>query len=266
MKKVVLQAHRGVSTDCPENTMSAFRAAVSQGYGVIELDPKFTKDGRCVALHDRTVNRTGRRRDGRPLPEKLPIAEMTLEEARELEFGSWFSPAFAGEALPLFSEALALSRDSGVPLKVDNVIETFTPELRGVLFDEIRQAGLADRIGVTCTTPDFVRETARALPGATIHYDGFVDEASLEAVSRELEGSPLCVWLRFDNRATSWNKNPPVSAESAALAHRFGRLGVWILSEPEELEKAVRAFGADIVETTGSLKPGGKKPAGEALE
>ena len=76
----------------------------------------------------------------------------------------------------------------------------------------------------------------------------------LEAADLAL--SALCVWLRFDNRATAWNKNPPVSAESAALAHRFGKLGVWILSEPAELEEALRAFGADIVETTGSLKPG----------
>ncbi|MBO4886082.1 MAG: hypothetical protein J5602_12290 [Clostridia bacterium] len=255
MKRAVLQAHRGVSTDCPENTMSAFRAAVSQGYGIIELDPKFTKDNRCVVLHDRTVNRTGRRRDGRALPDGLQVAELTLEETRALEFGSWFSPTFAGEAMPLFGEALALSRASGVPLKVDNVIETFTDEQRSILFDEIRRADLANRIGVTCTTPDFVRETVSALPGVTIHYDGFVDEASLEAVSKELGGSALCVWLRFDNRATAWNKNPPVSAESAALAHRFGSLGVWILSEPSELEKALRLFDADIIETTGSLKP-----------
>ena len=100
-----------------------------------------------------------------------------------------------------------------------------------------------------------MRETVRALPGATIHYDGFVDEASLEAIAAQLNGSPLCVWLRFDNRMTAWNKNPPVTEASAALAHRFGKLGVWILSEQAELETALRLFDADIVETTGSLKP-----------
>ena len=34
-----LQAHRGVSTDAPENTMAAFRMAVEQGYDIIEFDP-----------------------------------------------------------------------------------------------------------------------------------------------------------------------------------------------------------------------------------
>ena len=55
-----LQAHRGVSTDYPENTMAAFREAVSQGYDVIEFDPKFTRDGEIVVLHDWSLNRTGR--------------------------------------------------------------------------------------------------------------------------------------------------------------------------------------------------------------
>ena len=255
MKKAILQAHRGVSTDCPENTMSAFRAAVEQGYGVIELDPKFTKDNQCAVLHDWTVNRTGRRRDGGELPENLPVAELTLAETHELEFGSWFSPAFFGEEMPLFGDVLALSRASGVPLKVDNVIERFTSEQRGIVFDDIRRAGLAGSIGITCASPLSVREAVEALPGVTIHYDGYADEASLEAVARELRGNDLCVWLRFDNRATSWNRNPPVSPESAELAHRFGRLGVWILSERGELESAVQLYGADVVETTGSLKP-----------
>ena len=31
-----LQAHRGVSTDYPENTMPAFAGAVEQGYDIIE--------------------------------------------------------------------------------------------------------------------------------------------------------------------------------------------------------------------------------------
>ena len=40
-----LQAHRGVSTEYPENTMASFEAAVLQGYDVIELDPNYTADG-----------------------------------------------------------------------------------------------------------------------------------------------------------------------------------------------------------------------------
>ena len=44
---MILQAHRGDSKRFPENTMSAFNAAYNEGYGIIELDMKFTKDGKC---------------------------------------------------------------------------------------------------------------------------------------------------------------------------------------------------------------------------
>ena len=58
---VALQAHRGVSTDAPENTFAAFEAAVKQGYDIIELDPKFTLDNQCVILHDKNLKRTAGR-------------------------------------------------------------------------------------------------------------------------------------------------------------------------------------------------------------
>ena len=43
---MLFQAHRGVSTEYPENTIPAFAAAAWQGYQVIELDPTFTADGK----------------------------------------------------------------------------------------------------------------------------------------------------------------------------------------------------------------------------
>lgn len=42
--KTKLQAHKGVASECPENTMSAFRCAAVQGYDVIELDLEYTSD------------------------------------------------------------------------------------------------------------------------------------------------------------------------------------------------------------------------------
>ena len=49
---VRLQAHKGVECEYPENTMPSFRAAVEQGYEMIELDVRATKDDRFVLLHD----------------------------------------------------------------------------------------------------------------------------------------------------------------------------------------------------------------------
>ena len=57
-KRVLAIAHRGASGYAPENTLAAFRRAVSLGVTFIETDLQLTRDAHFVALHDETVNRT----------------------------------------------------------------------------------------------------------------------------------------------------------------------------------------------------------------
>ena len=51
-------AHRGDSTNAPENTLAAFELAIEAGASAVELDIRCTADGQVVAMHDRTVDRT----------------------------------------------------------------------------------------------------------------------------------------------------------------------------------------------------------------
>lgn len=73
-------AHKGGSG--PENTLAAIRRAKGHQCRVVEVDLEFTMDGHPVLLHDHSVDRTSNG-TGR-------IGEMTLEEVRRLDFGSWF--------------------------------------------------------------------------------------------------------------------------------------------------------------------------------
>ena len=183
MKNYILEAHRGVGTEFPEETMCAFRAAVEQGYGMIELDTKFTKDNRCVLLHDRTINRTGRRKDGKAVAENLPITDLTLEEVLQWEFGSWKQDSFAGEKIPLLEEVLALAKETGIPLKFDNVLWSHTPEQQKIFFDTIQERQVGNLIGVTCTGTEGIRTVRRILPDAHIHYDGAVAPEIMEEIA-----------------------------------------------------------------------------------
>lgn len=255
MRKILFEAHRGVSTDRPENTMSAFVAAWEQGYDMIELDPKFTKDNVCVILHDGKLNRTARYLDGGCIEGDLPIKEVDSSFLDKIEVGSWFDKIYMGEKLPTLTEVLNFSREKGIPLKLDNVIASFTPEQRQIMYTQIRDAGIADRIGLTTASVAYAAEIAKELPKAEIHYDGIVSEENLIALKNLCPTNSLYVWQRFDNARTSWCKVPPVNEESVQFIHSYGiKVGVWILSEPEELDKAI-ALGADILETTGSIKP-----------
>lgn len=255
MRKYILEAHRGVGTEFPEETMCAFAAAVEQGYGMIELDTKFTKDNRCVLLHDRTVNRTGRLPGGEAVAEKLPIAEMTLEEALRLDFGIWKNKSFAGEKIPRLEQVLELAKNSRIPLKFDNVLWSHTPEQQRIFFDSILSENMQELIGITCSNMEGVRTVRKELPEAHIHYDGPVTAGIMEEIVGIVPCRQLTVWLRYDNAVTAWCKNPPVSEQMAAMVKAYGSLGVWLLTETEELIDAVTRYGADIIETDGRIKP-----------
>ena len=82
-------AHRGASGAAPELTRAAFARALEIGVDMIELDVQLTRDEQLVVLHDATLERTT---DGRGA-----VAAHTLAELKQLDAGSWFAPAFAGE-------------------------------------------------------------------------------------------------------------------------------------------------------------------------
>jgi len=93
-------AHRGASSDAPENTAAAFRAAIEQGADMVELDVRWSAEGIPVVMHDPDVERTT---DG-----KGRVAALRLEEFRRLDAGSWFSSGFRGEPVLTLPEALAI--------------------------------------------------------------------------------------------------------------------------------------------------------------
>jgi glycerophosphoryl diester phosphodiesterase len=93
-------AHRGANETHPENTLAAFREAVRLGAHMVEFDVQITKDKHLVIMHDKSVDRTT---NGKGL-----VSNLTLSEIRKLDAGSWKSPGFKGEKVPVLKEALAV--------------------------------------------------------------------------------------------------------------------------------------------------------------
>lgn len=95
---MLVAAHRGSSGTAPENTMAAFREAVSAGADLIELDVRFTRDLEPVVIHDRLLRRTtGVRGD---------VSLYTVDDLKQFDAGRWFAPQFAGERIPLLRQVL----------------------------------------------------------------------------------------------------------------------------------------------------------------
>ena len=102
----IMFAHRGYhckEKGIPENSMSAFRAALKKNYG-IELDVNLTKDQKTIVFHDDTLTRMCGRPD---IPEQLStdsLSECTLLDT--------------SEHIPLLEDVLSLV-NGRVPLLIE---------------------------------------------------------------------------------------------------------------------------------------------------
>ena len=101
-------AHRGASGDglAPENTLASFESAIQIGVDALEVD--------VHAALDRTTDMTG------------AVSDLTLEEIRKADAGSWAGPSFNGQRVPLLEEVLDLARHRAlvlVEIKADYIGE-----------------------------------------------------------------------------------------------------------------------------------------------
>ena len=248
-----VEAHRGVSSESPENTLPAIELAIKQGYHMVEIDPDVTKDHRIVLLHDHHLKRTARTPDGDRIPdESLQIDDVTYEEALEYDFGLWFGKEFEGTKIPLLEEILVVAKKAGLKVKIDNKYERFAPEDRRLLYNII--APYQDVAGLTCFNLSSIVEALEYLPEVSFHYDGPVTEEILAEIARMLPKDRITVWIPVQNKLTSWVKVRFADKEMADWIKQHAKLGVWILSSYEDYDFA-ESIGADIGETNGLIKP-----------
>ncbi|MCC5802285.1 glycerophosphodiester phosphodiesterase [Rossellomorea vietnamensis] len=83
-------AHRGGSGYAPEHTLPSYQLGDEMGGDYIELDLQMTKDGKLIAMHDETLDRTT---NGTGL-----VKDYTLDQIKELDAGSWFNRMFPNKA------------------------------------------------------------------------------------------------------------------------------------------------------------------------
>ncbi|MFS0883581.1 glycerophosphodiester phosphodiesterase [Metabacillus niabensis] len=126
-KQVDNVAHRGATGYAPENTIAAFDLAVEMKADYIEIDVQRSKDGKLVLIHDTTVDRTT---DGTG-----KVGDLTFDQLRSLDAGSWKGEQFVGEQIPTFEEIL--ERYHG---KVGILIELKAPELYPGIEEQVAKA------------------------------------------------------------------------------------------------------------------------------
>ncbi len=149
-------AHRGANKQAPQNTIAAFKRAKELLCDGFENDVHLTKDGRIVVCHNYDIDATS---NGKGL-----IREMTFEELRTYDFGSYVSDRFKDERIPELCEFLELCQG----LKIIDI--EIKPPLDGDLrivektLSEVDRFGLLDQLLISSFSDDVLSEVKRLKP------------------------------------------------------------------------------------------------------
>ncbi len=132
-------AHRGFSSQYPENTMIAFRKALEAGADGIEMDARLTFDGQLVIMHDPTVDRTT---NG-----KGKVRDLTLAEILSLDAGSRRGMVFENERVPMLEQVFAeLGKKLLLNIELCNYEEGDDRTLADAAVDLIEKYDLVDSV------------------------------------------------------------------------------------------------------------------------
>lgn len=207
-------AHRGLALDVPENTLSAFRAALAVGVVHLETDVHASADGVAVISHDPTLERIAGRPDR--------VADLTFAELRAIDLGG-------GETFVSLADALETFPDTrfNIDVKADDACRPAA--------EAIRAAGATDRVLITSFDARRKRLTASALPGVAT-------SASASEVGPALAFAKLgWVWaVRRVLRHVDAVQIPPVvsrfdtvTRRTVDVMHRAGvEVHVWTINDP----------------------------------
>ena len=157
VKMPIFVGHRG---DCEfglQNTMSAYKAAWTNGVGGIEIDIRTTADGKLISFHDADfIKIAGDRRK---------VRKLTYSEILKIDIGSEKHPMFKNEKPPLLEEVFAAMPENShifVELKNDSVDENFPYVLR----DLMKKYNISrDQITVVSFSEEMLENLNKKVPG-----------------------------------------------------------------------------------------------------
>lgn len=202
LEKKMLIAHRGMSEMCPENTLSAYSAAVENGFS-FECDIYMTKDGRIFSFHDPDLKRIA------GIDKKC--ADCTWDEVKNLDVGSWMDKKWKDERPVTFEEILSFARDGRI-IEID---VKMGPEI----VPYIKKSLMAQ---TNATPRNIVFASAR--------------KETVKALREEL--SDFSAWIGVTCRK-GWGKQyPPLPVEEAIEKARASKAnGIALQFDPELITK-----------------------------
>jgi glycerophosphoryl diester phosphodiesterase len=217
-------AHRGNSSEFPENTLPAFRSAVELKCDLVELDYYHSADGVPIVFHDKELDRTtdAVARLGR---KKIAVGSLPLADLTGLDAGAWFDPRFRGTRLPTLAESLDVIQAGSTTLIERKAGDAFT------LVKLLEEKQLTGEVMVQAFDWDFVaacRQLSPTLVLGTLHGKPATPELVHQAAAT---GADVIVW-----------DHEKIDRAHIELIHRLGKKAwVYTVDDPQRASELIAA-------------------------
>lgn len=225
-------AHRGASGDYPENTILAFRKALSVGVDGMELDIHKSKDGELIVIHDEDIQRTF---IGKGLIQDYTLEELQNFMCRKFEFINNDDCR-----VPTLREVFELIKNEDVILNVEAKTDIIHYNLEKDLLNLIAEFGIEDKIFIS----SFNHKCLNILQnldnsfkyGALYEYEkDFAPEENVVEHAKKLNVYSINISQEL------------VSKEVVDLAHENGlKVFVYTVNKPNAMRKMIE-FNVDGV-------------------
>jgi glycerophosphoryl diester phosphodiesterase len=162
VRTISIHAHRGVSTQAPENTLAAVRAAIAAGADYLETDIQLSKDGVLVVVHDSDFSRLG------GVAKK--VWDLTYEEIRAIPLGGHSAPQFRNEVTPTLDDLLAETKGR---IKVNIELKYYgdhQPGLARKVVEAVRAHAMLDQVVIQCLEYEPLLEVRQLAPEVPVGY------------------------------------------------------------------------------------------------
>ncbi len=218
-------AHRGLHTTAPENTASAFQAAVDAGVTFIETDVVGSKDGVAMISHDTTLDRVSDR-TGR-------VNSLTAAELAGVDLG--------GEGFLSLAQALERFPDTRFNIDVKDAAA-----IEGVV-SAVQDAGALDRVLLTSFSAARRRAVTKRMP--TVASSASSTEFLVIASAIRLGFTPPLPLIHALQIPEKANGLTFVTEELVDRYHRAGlEVHVWTVNDEATMRRLL-AMGVDGIVT-----------------
>lgn len=187
-------AHRGASSRCPENTLASVQAALKTEVDFVEIDVRLSKEGIPVIIHDATVGRVTRYR------KLYSICNMTLDQIKKIDVGSWFGCSFSNTQIPTLEEILNLNwNKKGLMLEIKHCKQSPETVVKALIqtLNDIRKP--LPRMILASFCIDTINEVQKHLhhfpPGTKIM--GLIEKQKMVAPFITSEVAYVGIWYRL---------------------------------------------------------------------